>query len=253
MNTRLKKQLLYLSPLLLILGIGIIVGASFLFRHEPTCFDGIKNQGEEDVDCGGPCELQCYLRGIQDIRLDSEIRAFYLAKDASAVLARIQNPNAAVAAPHFAYTLSIYDRAGSIVRRVTGDSFIYAGEVKYLFVPRVPIAANYVSKVDFHVDKVEWAPQEEFPRPAVEVKQFRTTKDARGTWVDGELVSEDVKTIAEIQVLAIFRGKFGQRTGASFTVVKNLAPRETRRFRIYYPVAGDIDEGATEVILAPLY
>ena len=26
----------------------------------PTCNDGVKNQGEEEVDCGGPCPVSCY-------------------------------------------------------------------------------------------------------------------------------------------------------------------------------------------------
>jgi len=32
----------------------------------PSCYDGIKNQGEEDIDCGGPC-LPCHcFDGIQN-------------------------------------------------------------------------------------------------------------------------------------------------------------------------------------------
>jgi hypothetical protein len=32
----------------------IIPGIS-LPAPEPTCFDQVQNQGEEDIDCGGPC------------------------------------------------------------------------------------------------------------------------------------------------------------------------------------------------------
>jgi hypothetical protein len=32
-----------------------IAGSGSCATEEPTCEDGIKNQGEEDVDCGGPC------------------------------------------------------------------------------------------------------------------------------------------------------------------------------------------------------
>jgi hypothetical protein len=28
----------------------------------PTCYDGIQNQGEEDIDCGGPCYLECEVK-----------------------------------------------------------------------------------------------------------------------------------------------------------------------------------------------
>jgi hypothetical protein len=40
--------------------------ASFIFQvgqatviQNPTCSDGITNQGEEGIDCGGPCETEC--------------------------------------------------------------------------------------------------------------------------------------------------------------------------------------------------
>jgi hypothetical protein len=30
-----------------------------VFKTKETCFDGLKNQNEEDVDCGGVCFKKC--------------------------------------------------------------------------------------------------------------------------------------------------------------------------------------------------
>ena len=52
MQKRINIILFYL--LLLALFFGFIY---FMTRPEMTCTDGIKNQGEEGIDCGGPCPI----------------------------------------------------------------------------------------------------------------------------------------------------------------------------------------------------
>jgi len=34
-----------------------------------TCDDGVQNQGEDDIDCGGPCDISCNLCGIDEDHL----------------------------------------------------------------------------------------------------------------------------------------------------------------------------------------
>ena len=34
-----------------------------------TCDDGVQNQGEDDIDCGGPCDISCDLCGIDEDHL----------------------------------------------------------------------------------------------------------------------------------------------------------------------------------------
>ena len=55
---RILKQLVFGSGFLVVFGF-IAFGAYYLWQAEATCSDQIKNQGEDAVDCGGPCIKRC--------------------------------------------------------------------------------------------------------------------------------------------------------------------------------------------------
>lgn len=38
--------------------------------QEPTCYDGIRNGGEQDIDCDGPCEMPCFTCSADEIPRD---------------------------------------------------------------------------------------------------------------------------------------------------------------------------------------
>ena len=51
---RIIKRLVIIFVYLVIIS-AVGTGLYFLLRTQPTCGDKIQNQGEEGIDCGGPC------------------------------------------------------------------------------------------------------------------------------------------------------------------------------------------------------
>ena len=58
MKNRAFKRITVLAIIFGALILGVFIYAQIQTKPTPSCFDKIKNQGEYDVDCGGPC-LAC--------------------------------------------------------------------------------------------------------------------------------------------------------------------------------------------------
>lgn len=246
MDRRLKKQLIYGLVFFGILF--VLVAGPILFRSAPaeSCFDGIENQNESGIDCGGSCDALCPLG--KKIEVIGKINAFYVAPGESSVLAKIRNTDPAVAAKRFRYTFDVYGKGGERIQTLHGQSFIYAQEIKYLLLPGVRAGVDEVERVDFNVTEFELAPSHEFRRPEITVPSFRTEIIQNHVEVTGDVTNQDEVNIPLVQVMAVFRGAFGQVFGASFTQIEDIRVGERRLFTILYPFHEGIDAGATEVI-----
>ena len=69
MDWRLRKQII--SGLVIFLILFLISYLIFLTIRGPvaaSCFDGKKNQGEEGIDCGGPCP-PCELKYAEPLKV----------------------------------------------------------------------------------------------------------------------------------------------------------------------------------------
>jgi len=87
---RALKQLAYFLFFVIVIG-SISGGLYFWLRTEATCTDGVKNQEEEGIDCGGPCANIC-LESLVEMRvLGSEL--VKIRENDYDFVAKINNPN----------------------------------------------------------------------------------------------------------------------------------------------------------------
>ena len=61
------------------------------FHKTPTCFDGVKNQNEKGLDCGGVCTRIC--SGDISTPIVMWQRVFQVTPGVYSAVAYIQNPN----------------------------------------------------------------------------------------------------------------------------------------------------------------
>ncbi len=104
----------------------------FIFRTPPTCQDLLKNQGEEGVDCGGPCAKCEPLPDIQNIKI---LEKSLIPTGASKydALVKIENPNALFGIASLEYSMDFLDASGKVLARKEGNSFLLPEETKYIF------------------------------------------------------------------------------------------------------------------------
>ena len=153
------KQVVYGILYLVIVG-AIATGIYFLFlKPAPSCFDGIQDEGETGIDCGGPCAKLCIPSNIAPIVPLGAVTIFSPLAGHVTVLAELENTNTDFAANSFDYVVTLYGADGSsTVANIPGSSFAYAAETKYLVVPNEDIPAS-VSRADITVSDIQWVRQ----------------------------------------------------------------------------------------------
>ena len=105
MNKYVKKQIV----IGLIYFLLFIVIADLIFLKiqsgKPTCHDGIQNQDEAGVDCGGPCNI-CPWQGLELRTISAE--AIKTKDNYVDLLAKVRNPERNWGAEEFSYTFNLF-------------------------------------------------------------------------------------------------------------------------------------------------
>lgn len=247
--SRTEKQIIYGAIYLGVL-IGIAVLIYFLnFTPVPTCFDNIQNQGEEGIDCGGPCAKVCTPVTIQPITALDGVTTFTTSPGHVTFLARVTNANTDFTARSFGYQFDLSDASGTVVQSIPGQSFIYAGEVKYLIAPNEDVTSS-VNSVTLTVQNPIWAKSSDTgTAPQFVFRNVQTGAISASTMgVNGTLTDNDVSAFGKVTIIALFKDASGAPVGASQTELDNVVANGTYDFSVTYPANPNIDPGATEIV-----
>ncbi|PIQ92120.1 MAG: hypothetical protein COV69_03545 [Parcubacteria group bacterium CG11_big_fil_rev_8_21_14_0_20_39_14] len=148
---RRNKQIIVAVCFFLFWG-GVAFGFSILFAPGPTCFDGIQNQGEEKIDCGGPCKpcppILEKLKVLKIKAIQAETGSFDL-------LAQIENPNQEYGSPQVFYQFEIFGQDNNQLKKVEGSTYIFPSQTKYIIESPVNLSI-FPAKVTFSIKNVNW-------------------------------------------------------------------------------------------------
>lgn len=118
-----------------------------LFYNSPTCQDGKQNQGEEGVDCGGPCELVCGFKIVEPIvrwsRPVKTIAGVY------SVVAMVENLNISAEAYSTPYVFKLYDNQGLLISERVGEAFIPSNKIFPIFEGSIATGNRVPQRVNF--------------------------------------------------------------------------------------------------------
>lgn len=246
MSRRAKQALYIFSYLAVFLLISFFVYLIF-FKTEASCFDKVQNQGEEGVDCGGPCSEVCRSE-VKPIEIIDEGRILRPYESHISLLSRVKNPNIDYAARSFTYTFSLYDDKGSLIQNLSGESFVYAGEVdRYILLPNLNLTNKEVSRASIKIQDEKWVKAKDFLRPKINIQNQETVSSREGIEVQGRVVNLDNVILPSVKIIGLFYGQFGQIAGASESEVQDLIPNESRSFSINHPPILNINPKATRI------
>jgi len=130
LSWRFKKQLIYGSFILFIFLL-IFLSIFFLIKKptKPSCFDGKKNQGEIDIDCGGPCP-PCSLKTALPFKIFNQ--QFIVHENSIDLLALLENPNKNLFLKKLNYYFEIYGYDNNYTTTTIKETALYPSSKKYI-------------------------------------------------------------------------------------------------------------------------
>jgi hypothetical protein len=247
------KQLIY-GVFYMALWAGLI-GAIYAWQKPaPSCFDGVRNQNEAGVDCGGVCARACVPAATAPLQVvgDPSMILFGDAATTStlraSLVAEIRNSNLDIGASNFGYTWSILDGSGVEIESFSASSFIYPGEIKYLTLLNAALPAGATpTSARIELGNPQWTREDRFPRPNLDILSDNTEVANNNLVVSGSLVNRDAVDFQTVYLTAIFYDTNSRIAGVSGTERNNVTSGESREFSLFHPLIQNVAPERTVV------
>ncbi|MBU1136950.1 FxLYD domain-containing protein [Patescibacteria group bacterium] len=230
MHKRTLKRIVIALVFLSILA-AIVFLVYFLNRPAPTCSDGVKNQSEEDIDCGGPCS-SCELLEIKDIEVLST-KSVSTQNDFYGLMAQVKNPNQNYGSGKVPFTFKIYDSSGDLIIQSSGQTYILPNQTKYIIKPKVDVNRS-PGKVEISFGKIEWEKLINYQAPSLPIqqKEYRLLdyRESGFSQAKGILVNKSNFDFSRIDLDILLFDSFGRLIGLNTTEVNILLSGQARDF-----------------------
>lgn len=242
---KIKKLLIILIYLVVLFVVGFFVFN--VLQDKPTCYDGIKNQLEEGIDCGGPCAPCEEEISVVDLKVNN-IEWVDTARDNFDTVVTIENPNSLFGASMVKFKLKYLDENRRIIKETRWlEDFILPEEEKYLLAQEVEVPESF-SKVEVEFGDVIWkkfTTKQQKPRLEVILAEFSNSfqQDLSGFYrVRGTLVNDSALDCQSIKIKVILRDESGQLLSTNSQVLNTVHSKEKRDFDIPFPSDYNMDK-----------
>ncbi len=227
------RRVQYGSGFLAFIGI-ITAGVYFLFFYTPaTCFDGLQNDLELGVDCGGGCVRICAFTVEKPSIKWAE--SFRITDGQYNAVAYVENTNLEAATPELGYTFSLYDGDELIASR-RGTTILPPNSVYPIFEGRIATAnLREPTRTVIELDEPDlWQPA------TIGRNQFRTLDiellgtDARPR-LNVSIENTELVTSDQVEVVATIFNRAGDPLTASQTFIDNFPGRTKKDVVFTWP------------------
>jgi len=241
---RALKQILYG---LFYSGIFVAIAWVFIFPRfveVATCTDGVQNQNEVGIDCGGLCE-DCELK---DLRLKSGGVEILGVGERSSLLVKVENPSKNFGALNVPYQFQITGLLGESVETIEGELNILENEEKYVAALGLNIEKKDIGGVIFSVGDFKFTPKADLFDYDVEIENVQTTFPEQVIEARGFALNDSGSALPEIILTALFYADDGDLVNVGTAILSNLGAFEKRDFVISVPRNDSfVDPDQTEI------
>jgi hypothetical protein len=241
------KHILY--GLLFLLTIGLVATTVYFlsFRVKPNCEDGILNQEEEEVDCGGPC-ISCEIKNFELIK--SEVEVIPVGEAKITLVATIKNTNSNYGATGVNYSLDIENLIGSRLNLIEDETVIPPGATRYIVESGLSINPSDVGRIKFEIGEgFKLVPEKELIQHEVIIKQVKPLLSDGVVRTEGIATNNTGKDITLLKLSVLVRDNQGKLISAATTAIDRLSAFKGRGFTVLTPVPLDssLEELKTEI------
>ena len=193
-----------------------------VFTKTPSCFDGIQNQDEEGIDCGGSCQYLC-----TDLQRPPTVlftKTISNGAGRTDVVASVENVNATAAAKSVPYTVTIYGDKQVFVQEVTGTLDLPPSSTVPVFISGVSTGNQKVLHAFLAI--ASSSPQWFSMTNNQNVKPVVSNSTLGGATttprVDAILSNASVVTLSDVPIIIFVHDEQGEIIAASKTILPTI-------------------------------
>jgi hypothetical protein len=230
---RAMKQLAYFLFFVIVIG-SISYGLFIWIRVEPTCFDGIKNQEEEGIDCGGPCERIC-LESLSPLKITASDLIQVEENDYDFV-AKINNSNLTHGSGEVKYELRLKNSSGGVVKTLEGEFHILPGQTRYIFISPIRLVSP-ASSAELVITEPNWQQLTDFSvgdiRLVVQRKEYTEVREENifGK-AEGVIFNNSEFDFDRVEVLVVLYDVSGDVLAAGTTNIRTFLSNKENFFEV---------------------
>ena len=218
--------------ILLILGAIIVALVAILsvatLYKTPSCTDGVQNQGEAGIDCGGPCPYLCV--ELQQPPTVLFTKAFTdKTTGRTVVVASIENKNNSAAAKNVPYRVIVYGTNQTLIQSISGTLDLPPRATATVFIPGILSGKQAVVSAFFDMDTtaIKWFTMTSDPRIIPGVSNTISDGTADAPRIEAILVNGTTATLTNVQVVVLVRNANKAVIAASQTIVPVIRPQSS--------------------------
>lgn len=195
-----------------------IVIISALYKT-PSCTDGVQNQGEAGVDCGGACAYLCTAQMQAPVVLFT--KAVSNGAGRTDVVAMVENKNATAAAKNVPYRITLYGAGNIFLKSITGTIDLPPNTRMPVYVAGVTSGNQKVSSAFLEVSASAplWFKATTDPRIVPTVVSTTQTGTTNAPRIETTLANPSAITLSNVRAIAIVNDNNKNVIAASETVV----------------------------------
>lgn len=233
----------------ILIAIVIIALVSFLtFYNPPTCQDNKQNQGEEGIDCGGPCDLVCGFTIIDPIVRWSRVLKTYAG--VYSVVAMIENLNVLAEARSVPYIFKLYDDQGLLINERKGEVFIPSNKIFPIFEGAITAGNRIPQRVNFEfLQKPKWVKtQTPASTDGISVRNIKFFEKNNLPRVSAVIENNLVTDIKNAELIILIYDKSDNLINSSKTVLDLVKTNSSEKIIFTWPTLFEAEVSKIDII-----
>ncbi len=220
--------------LLILLIVGAVVAAvvatvsiTTLYKT-PTCTDGVENQGEAGIDCGGSCSFLCIEQQHPPTVLFT--KSFTdMSTGRTVIVASIENKNNTAAAKNVPYRAIVYGVNQTLIQSVSGTFDLPPGATATVFVHDIVSRKQTVVRAFLNIEpsSIKWFTMTSDSRIVPGVSNTIQSGSAEAPRIEAILANGSTSTLTNVRVVVLVRDINKDVIAASQTIVPVIRPQST--------------------------
>ena len=229
-----RRRFLYIAIILLVT---FPPTAFYIWRSmqkPPSCNDGVKNQDEHGVDCGGICQIACFFEVAAKPTIQW-VRSYYVSKGVYNLVAYVQNPNVNYISKPAKYVFRIYDEKNVVLGTREGIVALPTTKLFPIFEPGLNVGERIPKRVSFEfTEPIVWL-EYDGERPELAVSNIKLTREDESPKLDATVTNKTLHTYKNVEVVAIIYDAEGNGFMSSRTYIDQIGDKASAVVHFTWP------------------